>query len=175
MKLVNAFATLKGALLDVQKLRYFDPSLPVVMQVDASGYGLGGYGVILQSDKPVVFALHKLTPVESRYSQLERESLSIVFTLTHLKNYLLGTRFTVQTDHRPLLGIVNGPIDKISNCLQRWLLNIQHFRFNLQHIAGKSNLLADALSRNSVKQTDATVLAWRISIHPCKTQIIDKY
>ena len=34
----NAFATLKGALLEVQKLQYFDPSLPVVVQVDASGY-----------------------------------------------------------------------------------------------------------------------------------------
>ena len=119
----NAFATLKGALLDVQKLRFFDPSLPVAVQIDASGYGLGG--VILQSDKPVVFASRKLTPVESRYSQLEREFLSIVLTLTHLKKYLLGICLTVQTDHRPLLGIVNKPIDKISNRLQRCLLNIQ--------------------------------------------------
>ena len=149
----NAFNRLKGALLDIQNLQYFDPSLPVVVQVDASGYGLGG--VILQNDKPVVFASRKLTPVESRYSQLEKEFLSIVFTLTHLKNYLLGISFIVQTDHRPLLGIIGKPIDKISNRLQRWLLNIQHFRFELQHIAGKSNLLADALLRNSNKLTAA--------------------
>lgn len=119
----------------------------VCIQVDASGTGLGG--VLIQENKPVIFVSRKLTAVERRYSQIEWEFLSIVFTLTRLKTYLLGLSFVVQTDHRPLLAIVKKPIDRISNRLQRWLLNIQHFDFELQHIAGKTNLVADGLSRNA--------------------------
>ena len=145
--LLSAFKRLKEALLRSHQLRFFDPKKAVCIQVDASGTGLGG--VLIQEDRPVIFVSRKLTAVERRYSQLEREFLSIVFTLTRLKTYLLGISFVVQTDHKPLLSIVKKPIDKISNRLQRWLLNIQHFDFELQHISGKNNLIADGLSRNA--------------------------
>ena len=67
-----AFTKLKAALLNVQRLRYFDPSQCTVVQVDASGDGLGG--VLLQNGQPVVFVSRKLTSPETRYSQLERSS-----------------------------------------------------------------------------------------------------
>ena len=146
-QLIDAFTRLKDALLQCHQLQFFDPNKAVCIQVDASGTGLGG--VLLQENRPVIFVSRKLTAVERRYSQIEREFLSIVFTLTRLKTYLLGISFVVQTDHRPLLAIVKKPIDRISNRLQRWLLNIQHFDFELQHIAGKTNLIADGLSRNA--------------------------
>ena len=154
-KATAAFTKLKAALLNVQKLRYFDPSQCTVVQVDASGDGLGG--VLLQNGQPVVFVSRKLTLSETRYSQLEREFLAIVFTLTCLKTYLLGVNFVVQTDHRPILGLIGKPIDRLSNRLQRWLLNIQHFSFSLQHIAGKANYLADVLSRNSDHSVNPTI------------------
>ena len=130
-KLSAEFYDLKNSLLHSQRLQYFDPSKPVIVQVDASGQGLGG--VILQEDKPVIFVSRKLTSTEQKYSQIEREFLSIVFTLTRLRTYLLGIAFTVQTDHKPLLAIIKKPIDKVSNRLQRWILNIQHFDFTLEH------------------------------------------
>ena len=154
-KAMAAFTKLKAALLNVQRLRYFDPSQCTVVQVDASGDGLGG--VLLQNGQPVVFVSRKLTSPETRYSQLEHEFLAIVFTLTRLKTYLLGINFTVQTDHRPILGLIGKPIDQLSNRLQCWLLNIQHFSFSLQHIAGKANYLADVLSRNSDCSVDPTI------------------
>ena len=49
----NAFVKLKGAFLYIQKLQYFNRSQPVVVQVDASGCGLGGD--VVQNEKPVVF------------------------------------------------------------------------------------------------------------------------
>ena len=112
-KATAAFTKLKAALLNVQKLRYFDPSWCTIVQVDASGDGLGG--VLLQNGQPVVFVCHKLIPPETRFSQLECEFLSIVFTLTCLKTYLLGINFVVQTDHRPILGLIGKPIDRLSN------------------------------------------------------------
>ena len=153
-KLNRDFYELKSSILSSQRLQYFNPSEPVVVQVDASGQGLGG--VILQDGKPVIFVSRKLTVTEQRYSQIEREFLSIVFTLTRLRTYLFGLSFIVQTDHKPLLSIINKPIDKVSNRLQRWILNIQHFDFTLEHIAGKSNLIADGLSRNPILTSTAS-------------------
>ena len=45
------------------------------------------------------------------------------------------------------------PIDALSNRLQRWMVAIQHFSFELGHIKGTSNVLADALSRNAIPGT----------------------
>lgn len=144
----NSFHSIKDAINDIQVRRHFDPLLPIVVQVDASGQGLGA--VILQDGQPVIFVSRKLTDVECRYSQIERECLAIVFALNKLKNYLFGATFVVETDHKPLLSIFNKPIDKLSNRLQRWVLNTQHFDFVLKHIPGKLNYIADGLSRNSI-------------------------
>ena len=107
-KATAAFIKLKAALLNIQKLRY---SQCTVVQVDASGDGLGG--VLLQNVQPVVFVSHKITSHGTRYSQLEREFLAIVFTFTRLKTYFLGVNFVVQTDHRPILGLIGKPIDQL--------------------------------------------------------------
>lgn len=144
----NCFHELKRAIQNVSKLAYFDPKLETVVQTDASGIGLGA--VIIQNERPVAYISRTLTPIEQRYSQIERECLSIIFAVTRLKQYLTGINFVLTTDHKPLLQIFQKPIDKLSSRLQRWVLSIQHFTFQLQHIAGEENLLADALSRNSV-------------------------
>ena len=70
-----------------------------------------------------------MTEVEKRYSTIEREFLAIVFTLNKLKTYLVGSEFEIQTDHLPIKGLMQRPIDKLSNRLQRWILNIQHYEF----------------------------------------------
>ena len=58
-------------------LRYFDPKKPVVIQVDASGKGLGA--ALIQDEGPVAFASKALTPTEQRYANNERELLACVF------------------------------------------------------------------------------------------------
>ena len=154
-KTVHAFHKLKEALLNIQECVYFNASLPTVVQVDAGPEGIGG--AIIQQGKPVIFVSRKLTPTEKKYSQIEREFLSIVFTLTRLKMYLMGLdNFVVETDHKPLLQIVNKPIDKLSNRLQRWLLSIQHFPYKLIHIKGVLNHVGDGLSRNPISKFSLT-------------------
>ena len=51
-------------------------------------------------------------------------------------------------DHKPIVQLFNRPIDALSNRLQRWLAAIQHFNFEIKHIKGTSNVVADGLSRN---------------------------
>lgn len=130
-------------------LAYFDPNKPTVVQTDASGKGLGA--VLLQDSKPVIYVSRTLTDTERRYSQIEREFLAIVFGMKRLEKYLIGLKFELQTDHKPLLSIFKKPIDCLSNRLQRWLITVQHLHFHVSHIHGEDNVLSDCLSRNAIR------------------------
>ena len=56
------FEWVKEAVVSDTTLRYFDPSLPVTIQVDASQVGLGA--ALLQNGKPIAFASKALTETE---------------------------------------------------------------------------------------------------------------
>ena len=58
----TAFEQIKEAVISDTTLRYFDPSLPVTIQVDASQVGLGA--ALLQNGKPIAFASKALTETE---------------------------------------------------------------------------------------------------------------
>ena len=71
------FEWIKEAIVSDTTLRYFDPSLPMTIQVDASQVGLGT--ALLQNGKPIAFASKALTKAECRYTNKEREMLAAVF------------------------------------------------------------------------------------------------
>ena len=66
--------------------------------------------------------------------------------------YLAGTKFKVVTDHKPLLGIMNGKnLDAMNNVqIQRLMSKLLGFEFTVEWIAGKNHVIADALSRKPV-------------------------
>ena len=66
-----AFQHVKEAVVSDTTLRYFDPSLPVTIQVNASQVGLGA--ALLQNGKPLAFASKALTETECQYANIERE------------------------------------------------------------------------------------------------------
>ena len=85
---------------------YFDATLPVTLQADASDYGLGG--ALLQPNKdheyqPVAFTSSTLSRAEKNYSQIEKDCLAIAHTMDHFDHWLFGKdRVIVHTDHQPL-------------------------------------------------------------------------
>ncbi|XP_062569483.1 uncharacterized protein LOC134231536 [Saccostrea cucullata] len=69
-------------------LTYFDPGKPVVLETDASQFGL--VATFLQDGKPVAFASKSLTPAEIKHAQIEKEMLSILFGCKKFLKYLYG-------------------------------------------------------------------------------------
>ena len=98
-----AFEAIKKEITSAPVLAYFDQSKTSTIQSDASKKGLGR--VLLQHNKPVIYASRALTETEQRYSNIERELLSVVFALERFHHYIYGYTATVQTDHKPLVSV----------------------------------------------------------------------
>ncbi|KAL8569119.1 hypothetical protein ACOMHN_055035 [Nucella lapillus] len=103
----------KGARLQKEKCifsvtevtAYFSPAEPSKILVDASQVGLGA--ILTQKGNGISYASRALTPTGQRYSQTEKEMLAVVYGVEHFHLYLFGARFTVVTDHKLLLGMIN--------------------------------------------------------------------
>ena len=58
-------------------LKYHEPMEELTLQSDASQTGLGT--VLTQNGQPLAFAIGALSDTETRYAQIEKELLSVVF------------------------------------------------------------------------------------------------
>ena len=59
------------------------------------------------SEKPITLISQTLSIAETKYSQLEKEALAIVFAVKKLPQYLYGRSFTIYSDHQPLKYLLN--------------------------------------------------------------------
>ena len=57
----------------------------------------------INQDRPVAYASRTLNGAEVRYDTYEKEALAIVYNVLHFRPYLYGRKFTLVTDHKPLL------------------------------------------------------------------------
>lgn len=139
---VNA---IKNSVSETSTLRYFDTTKTPTLQVDASIKGLGAS--LLQEGQPVAYASKALSDAETRYACIERELLAVVFGVQRFHTYLYGRPFKVITDHKPLVMILQKPLTSAPPRLQRMLLKLQGYNFEISHQPGTTMSLADTLSR----------------------------
>ncbi|KAJ9529550.1 hypothetical protein QJQ45_013935, partial [Haematococcus lacustris] len=144
----SAFDALKHALTTAPVLIAPDPTQPYTLRCDASGIGIGA--VLTQGTGPAerVVAYHsrKLLPAERNYPTHEQELLSLVEALKVWRHYLLGVNFTLLTDNWANKHLQTQPrLD--SKRQARWMEVLQQYNCQIDHIPGKHNVVADALSR----------------------------
>ena len=88
-------------------------------------------GVALLQDRPIAFASKSLTPTQLSYSNIEREALALVHGVQRFHTYLYGRRFTVITDHKPVVMTHQKPLNRAPPRLQRMFLNLTGYDFEL--------------------------------------------
>ena len=145
-------------------LRYYDRDLPVTVQADASLRGLGA--CLIQKhkgkDQPIAFASKSLTDAKTRYANIERELLAIVFACQRFSTYLLGRSFIAESDHKPLEMIAMKNLANAPPRLQRMLLELQRYDVTIKYRPGKEMQLADALSRCPARASQEIKLDMRV-------------
>ena len=97
----KAFYDLKNALITAPALKFPDFSKQFILTTDASNQGLGA--VLSQDGHPCLFISRTLNKAEEKYTTSEEELLAIVWAIKRLRQYLLGKKFKIQTDHRALV------------------------------------------------------------------------
>ena len=150
----EAFRKIKAALSSAPLLAFFDKEFDTTAQCDASQSALGA--VLMQQGRPITFASRTLTPAEINYAQIEKELLAVVFALERFDHYTFGRKVTVENDHKPLQSIMLKPIASAPKRLQRMLLRLQRYSFDLVYVPGSRLDVADALSRAPVSQLPVT-------------------
>ncbi len=144
------FDKVKELLATELMVHHFDPALETTVLTDASRLHGTGYA-LMQEGRLIRCGSQALTATESRYSTIELELLGLVKAIQKCRYYLLGTRFKVVTDHKPLVGIFNKDLADISNQrIQRFRERVAGYDFDVVWLAGKDNIIADALSRAPV-------------------------
>src|SRR3546814_840802 len=88
-----------------------------------------------------------LKSAEKNYSTTEKELLAVHDGLMHFRPYITGTRITIKTDHRPLLGILTTKKSPFGPRWSRRLFQLSEFDFAVEYIRGEKNVVPDALSR----------------------------
>lgn len=164
----QAFNQLKKSLSSELLLTHYNPNLEIIISSDASNKGIGAciqHKMTDNSIRPIAYASRTYQPAEKNYSQIEKEALSIIFAVQKFHKFIFGRKFTLQTDHKPLISIFGSkkgiPV-YTANRLQRWAIILLAYDFNIQYINTESFAYADFLSRLITQQSrddDETVIA----------------
>ena len=154
---------IKKLVTEAPILGFFDVNKPVMISVDASLHGLGA--VLLQENKPIAYASRSLSECETRYAQIEKEMLAVVFGVEHFHYYTYGRPISVETDHKPLLSIISKPLSAAPPRLQRMLLRLMKYEVDLKYKPGAEMYISDTLSRAAVSNNVPNSDQWEAQIH----------
>jgi hypothetical protein len=154
-------------------LQSFSEMLPIVMMFDASPWAiscvvrqlacdvgvssipqtLGGSQNIgeatellhLREARPVMFLSKVLNDTQSRWSQPEREAFAIYWFITQNRHLVLGSKIYIYSDCKPITQAFQ--MASTNSKVNGWILSLQEFDYEIFHIPGKTNIVADSLSR----------------------------
>lgn len=147
----DAFEKIKMELASAPVLCAFDVHKRHKVSSDASRIALGA--VLMQfSDsnewQPVEYASRKLTDTETRYAMIELEALAITYACEKFDYYLVGRKFDVETDHKPLISLLNEKdLSQLPLRVQRFKMRLMRYDFVVSYTPGSCMYIADFLSR----------------------------
>jgi hypothetical protein len=145
-ELEQLFEEVKQTVGNCPMLFFMDDKLPVFLHTDASDYDIGAYLFQKGEDgveKPIAFISKSLARERLRWSVPEKEAYAIFYAFQKLEYLIRDIYFVLRTDHKNLTYINQEGSPKV----RRWKLAIQEYNFDIDHIAGEDNVVADALSR----------------------------
>ncbi|KAE9025248.1 hypothetical protein PR001_g12478 [Phytophthora rubi] len=145
----TAFDAVKTSLSTAPVLILPDPSKPFHVVCDASDFAIDC--ALMQfddegRDRVISYQSRQLKPAERNYPVHDKELLAMRYALIKFRVYLLGEQtFAIYTDHASLRTATKNP--HLSQRMARCLSLFSKYNFVVRYKPGKTNILADALSR----------------------------
>ncbi|MBW0583518.1 hypothetical protein O181_123233, partial [Austropuccinia psidii MF-1] len=146
---LSQFQILKEAFTTAPILSYFNPSLPTIVETDASYYALGSVlSQLNDSGKhPIAFDSCKLLPAELNYDIHDKKLLGIVWALKRWRAFLLSLSdsFEVFTDQSSLKYFRSSKV--LTRRQAHWAVFLSEFHFSITYRPDRLATLPDAFSR----------------------------
>ena len=98
----------------------------------------------MQNHHLIAFEIKKLKYYERHYSIYDKEILAFLHALTKFKQYLVGSKFKIKTNHNSLKYFLE---QELNEHQQKWVSKVQAYDFVTEYVKGKNNVVANALSR----------------------------
>ena len=172
----------KDTFSEGMRLHSHDYSAALQLYTDASDFAIGAS---LEQCKdgtscPIAFFSRKLSKTEQNYDTFGKELLAVYAAVKHFWLYLTPGNFTVYTDHQALVSAVKNCPDNVPRRVNTQLQKLSEYEFNMVHLKGDKNLVADYLSRLvSVVATEPTVMPAELSVEQTKDNdikdLVQKY
>ena len=126
-------------------LAYFKPGDNTILPVDASGRGLWCRRVSLSHSRQNHPVRRNTRTLSDNERERERDMLAVIFGCERFHAYVCGTRFTIESDHKPLEMTILKNSAEAPHILQRMMPHIQAYDFQIRYRPGKEMALADML------------------------------
>ena len=110
----------------------------------------------MQDNHVICYELRMLKKHQNNYATHDLELAAIIHALKMWRHYLMGRRFELRTDHCGLKYLFDQPTLNAWQAI--WMEFLCEFDFEIKHIKGKENKVADALSRK-VQEMHVTSLS----------------
>ncbi|MCO5561574.1 hypothetical protein L7F22_015194 [Adiantum nelumboides] len=140
---VTAFQTLKDKMTTGPILILPDLQKSFEVYCDACGRSLGA--ILMREGRVIAYESRLFSKPKMTAQIYEKELLAVIYALTQWRHYLLGADFTVFTDHQSLRFFLSQK--QLSEKQMRWANILSQFYFQIVHVQGQTNVVADALSR----------------------------
>ena len=150
-----AINMLKDKLCEDPILHYPDSSKPYMLFTDASKHGWASVltqefetevkGKVLKELHPITYVSGPFHGSQLNWAALTKEAYAIYLSVKKLAFYITDADITLRSEHLPLKCFLlkNTLNEKVNN----WAVELETHRIKFEHIKGKSNVLADTLSR----------------------------
>ena len=101
----------------------------------------------MQNGHPIAYASRTLSETETRYAQIEKEMLAIVYAVEKFNEYTFGRKVTIYSDHKPLESILKKPLHRAPKRQRGMMIRLQKYDIEVKYEKGSNMFLADTLSR----------------------------
>ena len=145
----DSFDAAKEALATATLLHHPRPNAQIALTTDASKFAVGG--VLEQRGpqgwEPLAYYSSKLQPNQTEWPPYDRELLAAFKCVRHFRPFIEGRPITIYTDHQSLVPSMQKKSDPQTSRQAYQLACISEYSTDIRYIEGKSNVVADALSR----------------------------